>query len=171
VRKRNDTMSRACSLAVQGGRLSWCGLRDAQPAQPSRHTELQQARLALSTSAHHASPVGSCGCDHERRSTASRACSMADIRRPISGRLLSSSVKFGAPIGQITHRASSTSECPRAPAAPGTPGPTINRSGTQNDQWRTTVRLTMPLALIVNRAGSARSLASVRGRGIGRRHR
>src|SRR5262249_55831338 len=38
------------------------------------------------------------------------------------------------------YRASSTSECPRAPAAePGTPGPTINRSGTQNDQWLTTV--------------------------------
>jgi hypothetical protein len=48
---------------------------------------------------------------------------MADIRRPISGRLLSSSVKLDAPIGQITHRASSASECPRAPAAePGTPG-------------------------------------------------
>jgi hypothetical protein len=37
-------------------------------------------------------------------------------------------------------RASSTSECPRAPAAePGTPGPTINRSGTHHDQWQTTV--------------------------------
>ena len=40
----------------------------------------------------------------------------------------------------MPYRASSTSECPRAPAAePGTPGPTINRSGTENDQWLTTV--------------------------------
>ena len=28
-------------------RLSWCGLRDAQPTQRSRRTELQQARLQL----------------------------------------------------------------------------------------------------------------------------
>jgi hypothetical protein len=42
--------------------------------------------------------------------------------------------------GRLRCRPSSTNECPRAPAAePGTPGPTINRSGTQNDQWQPTV--------------------------------
>ena len=35
---------------------------------------------------------------------------------------------------------SSITECPRAPAAePGAPGLTINRSGTENDQWLLTV--------------------------------
>jgi len=45
------------------------------------------------------------------------------------------------PLGQIKHGASSTAECPRAPAADrhSTLGPTINRSGTQNDQWLATV--------------------------------
>ena len=34
-------------FARRTDRLVWCGLRDAQPAQPSRRTELQQARLNM----------------------------------------------------------------------------------------------------------------------------
>src|SRR6516225_3326870 len=33
--------------ARRADRLSWCGLRDAQPTRPSRRAELQQARLQL----------------------------------------------------------------------------------------------------------------------------
>src|SRR5215831_8534967 len=53
------------------------------------------ARGSASTSAHHSSPVGSCWCDHDRRLTASRACTIADTRVATSGRLISSAVKFG----------------------------------------------------------------------------
>ena len=45
------------------------------------------ARGSASTSAHQSSPVDSCGCDHDRRSTASRACSIATRRCAMSGRL------------------------------------------------------------------------------------
>src|SRR5207253_2397336 len=54
-----------------------------------------RARGSASTSAHHSSPVGSCGCDHDRRSTASRACSIAAIRLAMSASEESSRVKFG----------------------------------------------------------------------------
>ena len=53
------------------------------------------ARGSARTSAHQSSPVGSCGGDHDRRPTASRACSMAVSRCAISGRPVSSSTKFG----------------------------------------------------------------------------
>jgi hypothetical protein len=53
-----------------------------------------RARGSASTSAHHASPVGSCGCNHERRSTASRAWSIARNRVAISGNVQSSRTKF-----------------------------------------------------------------------------
>src|SRR6516162_2959478 len=43
----------------------------------------------------HSSPVGSCGCAHERRSTASRACTMAATSLATSGRVASSRTKFG----------------------------------------------------------------------------
>jgi predicted proteasome-type protease len=46
---------------------------------------------------------------------------------------LSSSVKFGAPIGQITYRASSTSERPRAPA-PDT-SPRANHPASWRGHW------------------------------------
>jgi hypothetical protein len=36
---------RAAFFARRPDRLAWCELRDAQPTQPSRRTELQQARL------------------------------------------------------------------------------------------------------------------------------
>jgi hypothetical protein len=52
------------------------------------------ARGSARTSAHQSSPVGSCGGDHDRRPTASRACSMAVSRCAISGRPVSSSTKF-----------------------------------------------------------------------------
>jgi hypothetical protein len=52
--KARDHTSRVQQVRLAGGifarrpgRLSWCELRDAQPAQPSRRTELQQARLPL----------------------------------------------------------------------------------------------------------------------------
>jgi hypothetical protein len=52
--KRENHTCRVQQVRLAGGifarppdRLSWCGLRDAQPAQPSRRTELQQARLPL----------------------------------------------------------------------------------------------------------------------------
>jgi len=54
-----------------------------------------RARGSASTSAQHASPVGSCGCNHERRSTASRAWSIARNRVAISGNVQSSRTKFG----------------------------------------------------------------------------
>src|SRR5215469_12233759 len=54
-----------------------------------------RARGSASTSAHHASPVGSCGCDHDRCSTVSRACSMAATSLATSGRTASSRTKFG----------------------------------------------------------------------------
>src|SRR5215471_516579 len=54
-----------------------------------------RARGSASTSAHHASPVDSCGCDHERRWTASRACTMAATSLATSGRTASSRTKFG----------------------------------------------------------------------------
>ena len=43
----------------------------------------------------HSSPVGSCACDHDRRLTASRACTITATRVATSGRLISSAVKFG----------------------------------------------------------------------------
>ena len=54
-----------------------------------------RARGSASTSAHHSSPVGSCGCAHDRRSTASRACTIATTRFAMSGRAESSKTKFG----------------------------------------------------------------------------
>jgi hypothetical protein len=52
--KRETITCRVQQVRLAGGifarppdRLSWCGLRDAQPAQPSPRTELQQARLPL----------------------------------------------------------------------------------------------------------------------------
>jgi pimeloyl-ACP methyl ester carboxylesterase len=54
-----------------------------------------RARGSASTSAHHSSVVGSRGCDHDRRSTASRACSMAVTSRATSDKVESSRRKFG----------------------------------------------------------------------------
>src|SRR5262245_28848861 len=54
-----------------------------------------RARGSASTSAHHSSVTGSCGCDHERRSTAARAFNMAETSLPTSGKAESSRVKFG----------------------------------------------------------------------------
>src|SRR5262249_55428231 len=54
-----------------------------------------RARGSASTSAHHSSPVGSCGCDHDRCSTASRACTIAVTSCATSGRTASSRTKFG----------------------------------------------------------------------------
>jgi hypothetical protein len=54
-----------------------------------------RARGSASTSAHHSSPVGSCGCDHERRPTASQACSIATTSFAMLGRVESSRTKFG----------------------------------------------------------------------------
>src|SRR6516164_2457245 len=45
--------------------------------------------------AHHSSPVGSCGCAQDRRSTASRACTIAATKLATSGWLMSSKAKFG----------------------------------------------------------------------------
>ena len=56
-----------------------------------------RARGSASTSAHHSSVVGSCGCDQERLSTASRACTMAITSLATSGRVASSRTKFGKP--------------------------------------------------------------------------
>src|SRR5262249_8747975 len=50
---------------------------------------------SASTSAHHSSLVGSCGCHQDRRSTASRACTMAATSLATSGRVVSSRTKFG----------------------------------------------------------------------------
>ena len=61
----------------------------------SVHRSRFRARGSASTSAHNASPVGSCGCAHERRPTASRACSIAAIRLAMSASEESSRVKFG----------------------------------------------------------------------------
>jgi hypothetical protein len=54
MKSARDHTCRVQQVRLAGGifarppdRLSWCGLRDAQPAQPSRRTELQQARLPL----------------------------------------------------------------------------------------------------------------------------
>jgi hypothetical protein len=58
-----------------------------------------RARGSASTSAHHSSVVGSCGCDQERLSTASRACTMAATNFPTSGRLPSRMTKFG--VGRV----------------------------------------------------------------------
>jgi hypothetical protein len=57
------------------------------------------ARGSASTSAHHSSVVGSCWCDQERLSTASRACTMAIKSLATSGRATSSSTKFGGMTG------------------------------------------------------------------------
>ena len=53
-RKARDHTCRVQQVRLAGGifarradRFSWCELRDAQPAQPSHRTELQQARLQL----------------------------------------------------------------------------------------------------------------------------
>jgi hypothetical protein len=54
-----------------------------------------RVRGSASTSAHQSSVVGSCGCDQERRPTASRACAMAVTSLPTSGRVASSKTKFG----------------------------------------------------------------------------
>src|SRR5262249_16105243 len=54
-----------------------------------------RARGSASTSAHHSSPIGSCGCDQDRRSTASRACNMAATSIVTSGKVVSSRTKFG----------------------------------------------------------------------------
>src|SRR5262249_31156519 len=54
-----------------------------------------RARGSASTSAHQSSPVGSCGCEHDRWSTASRACTIAVTSRATSGRTASSRTKFG----------------------------------------------------------------------------
>src|SRR5262249_24467438 len=54
-----------------------------------------RARGSASTSAHHSSLVGSCGCHQDRRSTASRACTMAATSLATSGRVVSSRTKFG----------------------------------------------------------------------------
>ena len=52
-------------------------------------------RGSASTSAHHSSLVGSCGCAQERQSTAARACTMAVTSLATSGRAASSKMKFG----------------------------------------------------------------------------
>src|SRR5262249_30499807 len=70
-----------------------------------------RARGSASTSVHHSSLVGSCGCDHDRRSTASRACTMAVTSFATSGRLASNRMQFGGTLllswffnPQITHK-------------------------------------------------------------------
>src|SRR6516165_6045939 len=57
----------------------------------------------------HSSPVGSCGCAHDRRSTASRACTMAATSLATSGRDTSSRAKFEAI--QSTHSCSLPRQC------------------------------------------------------------
>src|SRR6478752_4229221 len=56
----------------------------------------RRARGSASTSAHQSSEESSCGCDHERWTTAWRACSIAVTSRDTSGRLTSSRAKLAA---------------------------------------------------------------------------
>jgi hypothetical protein len=56
----------------------------------------RRARGSARTSAHQFSDEDSCGCDHDRRLTASWACSIAAISRETSGRLVSSREKLVA---------------------------------------------------------------------------
>src|SRR6478735_5632473 len=58
----------------------------------------RRARGSASTSAHQSSEESSCGCDHERWTTAWRACSIAVTSRDTSGRLMSSRAKLAAVI-------------------------------------------------------------------------
>jgi hypothetical protein len=71
------------------------GYRDPAVSGRSVRRSRFLARGSASTSAHHASVIGSCGCDHDGRLTASRACTIAATRVATSGRLISSAVKFG----------------------------------------------------------------------------
>jgi hypothetical protein len=65
------------------------GQRDREIASSACASEDQRAR------AHQSSVVGSCGCEQERRPTASRACTIAAIKPPTSGGRVSSRIKFG----------------------------------------------------------------------------
>src|SRR6516162_10064486 len=68
-----------------------------------------RARGSASMSAHHASPVDSCKCDHARRPAASCAWTMAVINLATSGRDTSSRAKFEAI--QSTHSCSLPRQC------------------------------------------------------------
>jgi hypothetical protein len=69
--------------------LAYCSCKPATG--PSR----RGARGSASTSAHNSSVIGSCGCDQERYSTASRAWTIAWTNLAISGWLASSTAKLG----------------------------------------------------------------------------
>ena len=77
-----------------------------------------RARGSASTSAHHSSPVGSCGCAHDRRSTASRACSIAATKLATSGWLISSKAKFGVTVTTVLRNPSVPTQYLRAHKSP-----------------------------------------------------
>jgi hypothetical protein len=91
-----------------------------------------RVRGSARTSAHDFSPVGSCGCDHERRLTASRACTMAAISLATSGRLRRSSASCHLPqsLSGVRHGPSVTLNRRYQPREE------VRRHGVQQDRHR-----------------------------------